>query len=292
MNNATSRDPKRVLLRSALGANAVFSFACGLVFLDMSRTVSQAVAVPAVWVEAMGVALFGFAALVGWAASRSRPDGRLVVSISLADFGWVLGTAAGTLAHPMPTHGVWGAWIVASVVATFGFLQLLGLLRAHQMPRGAERPAYHCVTVRVAADPDVLWSRVADLGSISEYAPNLRSSVAGDGVRTCENASGQRWSEQLVARDDAARSLVLRFLTEAPDFPLPVTELIGGWRIVADGDGAIVTVWWEMTPKGGTLGLLAVAATTGALDADMNRTIRAMAGDTVTGSAKTTLLPC
>jgi len=104
----------------------------------------------------------------------------------------------------------------------------------------------------------VVWDLVRDLERIGEFSPSIQSvEVTGDQAearRTCANRSGQRWSEDVIEWDDHARALTLRFDAEAPDFPLPLKEMYGGWTIESAGDHADVTVWYEYTVPGGLLG--------------------------------------
>jgi uncharacterized membrane protein len=107
----------------------------------------------------------------------------------------------------------------------------------------------------------VVWDLVRDLEGIRRFSSAIQTvEVTGDRVgarRTCENQSGQRWSEDVIAWDDPARTLTLRFDAEAPDFPLPVEEMYGGWAVEAAGDHTDVTVWYEYTVPGGLLGEMA-----------------------------------
>lgn len=276
---APSRDPRARLLRGALGANALFSLASGATFLADATPIGAAVGLPALWVQAIGASLLGFAALVAATALR-RVDGRAVVAISLGDFGWVLGSALFVAIHhaSMSEVGLAGTAAVAALVGLFGGLQVAGLLRHYRTPAGHARPARHCVSMRVDADPEALWRRVVDLGAIADHHDGLASSTFEDGVRTCVDHDDNRWSEALESRDDTARRLTLRFLADAPGFPFPATEMVGGWTVTPEDDGARVRVWWELTPKAGALGLLGLALGAPSLDAAIAGTVRSMAG--------------
>ena len=282
---APSRDPGARLLRGALGANAVFSLVSGAVFLLYAASIGSAVGLPALWVQAIGAGLVGFAAVVAATAAR-RVDGRSVLAISLGDFGWVLLSVGFVAVHrsAMSDVGIIATAAVAAVVGLLGALQLIGLLRHFRTPEGHTRPARHCVSIHVGADPDDLWRTIADLGAIAEYHDGLASSVVRGSVRTCEAHDGSRWSEALESRDDDERALTLRFLTDEPAFPFPVTEMVGGWTVTPAGDGARVRVWWELTPKAGVLGLLGLTVGAPSLSAAIVGVVRSMAGEQASGS--------
>ena len=72
-----------------------------------------------------------------------------------------------------------------------------------------------------------------------------------EAVRTCAtHTASERWSEEVAAWDEPGRAYTLRFMSEAPDFPFPVEEMVGGWRVEPDGGGSRVTVWYEYTVRG------------------------------------------
>ncbi|NBC17967.1 MAG: hypothetical protein GVY18_11720 [Bacteroidetes bacterium] len=250
------------LLRRALIGNALFSLLSGLVLVGFSGSVSRWMgAVAPGLLQVTGAGLLGFAAFLLWEARRPslRPDRAWIAT--LADFGWVIGSAV-VLLLPLPALSAAGRWaivLVAAVVLLFAVLQLAGLRDLTRNRRGttAARSAFE-VQRQVAAPADVVWRLVRDLGRIGEVYPEpLDVEVQGtrlDARRTCENRRGERWSEDVVAWDEEARAFTLRFDTDAPDFPFPVREMYGGWQIDAVGDAASVVVWYEYTMRGGLLG--------------------------------------
>ena len=96
------------------------------------------------------------------------------------------------------------------------------------------------------------------LSQIGAFYPALRKvAVEGqtaDAIRTCETHKGERWSEEVTEWEEEKRAYTLRFMSEAPGFPFPVEEMVGGWRVDPDGDGSRVTVWYEFSMRGGWLG--------------------------------------
>lgn len=144
--------------------------------------------------------------------------------------------------------------LVAVVVLICALLQLSGINRIHRV---TGRTTYrHCVPMTVEASAESLWSIIGSLGSIAQYAPQLASSQLADGeisglgsVRNCQDKNGKRWSERCTAYEPGHR-LELKFLTEVPDFSLPVKKMDGGWELKALGKNlSEVRVWWELEPK-------------------------------------------
>jgi uncharacterized membrane protein len=207
----------------------------------------------------IGVGLLLFAAFLFWTARQPTPPASYALLATGADLSWVIGSAV-LLAFPvLSATGVGLVAGVAGVVLVFALLQGAGLrvLTRNRRGKTTARSAFE-IRQRVEAPPGAVWDLVSDLDGIGRFSPSLqRVEVTGNQVgarRTCENPSGQRWSEEVIEWDDAARALTLQFDAEAPDFPLPVTEMYGGWTVEAAGNHADVTVWYEYTVPGGLLG--------------------------------------
>ena len=251
------------LLRRALGANALFSVSTGLLLTGAPDWTAALLGDVAPWMlRLIGVGLLLFAAFLVWVARRPAPRASYALLATGADLGWVAGSAV-LLAFPvLSTTGVGLVVGVAGVVLVFALLQGAGL-RALTRNRHGKTTARSAVEIkqRVEASPAAFWELVRDLDSIGRFSSALQTvEVTGDGVgarRTCENPSGQRWSEDVIEWDDAARALTLQFDAEAPDFPLPVQEMYGGWSVEGAGHHADVTVWYEYTVPGGLLGEVA-----------------------------------
>ena len=249
------------LLRTALGANAAFSTASGLALVLAPDSVGEAMGgLPALVLRLVGVGLLAFAAAVVWvrAGAVRRPD--RVLAVTVADTAWVIASAAlPVLPVSLSPAGVAIVAGVAAVVALLAVLQLAGLRALGRNRRGSTqaRSAFE-IERRFVAPPEVVWPVASALGRIGEFYTALREvSVEGDGaeaVRTCETHTSERWSEKVAVWDEPGRAYTLRFLSEAPDFPFPCKEMVGGWRVEPDGDGSRVTVWYEYTVRGGWLG--------------------------------------
>lgn len=253
------------LLRGALIANALFSLATGLLLVGFAEPVATAMGeVAPLVLRVIGAGLVPFAAFLVWTAWRPASRPVFVLVASIADFGWVAGSAGLLVFLPSPFSplGIVAVAGVAGLVLVFGLLQLAGL-RAASRNRDGTTDARSTFEIRrrVAAPPDVVWAIVRDLETIGRYHPDLRGvEVTGERVgarRTCENRSGELWTEEVVHWEEKDRSVTLRFDTDAPDFPYPVEEMVGGWR-VEDREGASeVVVWFEYTVPGGILGEIA-----------------------------------
>lgn len=253
------------LLRLALDGNALFSALCGVTLVSATESAAAVIGDVDPWIlRLLGVGLLLFAAFLVWVARRPTPSASYALLATGADLGWVAGSAV-LLVLPVPIFSATGAGLVASVagvVLVFALLQLAGLRALTRNRRGktTARSAFE-IKQRVEASSSAFWDLVRDLESIGRFSSALESvKVTGDRVgarRTCENLSGQRWSEDVIEWDDSARALTLQFDVQAPDFPLPVKEMYGGWSVEAAGDHADVTVWYEYTVLGGLLGEVA-----------------------------------
>lgn len=251
------------LLRRALGANALFSASCGLLLVGVSNWTAALLGDVAPWIlRLLGVGLLLYAAFLFWIARQPTPPASYALLATGADLGWIVGSAVLLVFPVLSTTGVGLVAGVAGVVLVFALLQLAGLRALTRNRRGktTARSAFE-IKQRVEAPPAAFWDLVRDLEGIGRFSSALETvEVTGDRVgarRTCENPSGQRWSEDVIEWDAAGRAFTLQFDAEAPDFPLPVTEMYGGWSVEAAGDHADVTVWYEYTVPGGLLGEVA-----------------------------------
>lgn len=124
------------LARIFLGMNAAFSLVTGLVLLSVPDSISHMMFVdPEGWkptiLRASGVGLLVFA--LGLALLSANPfiRKRDVMMVSLADLGWVLGSALLVLGfgHILKPNGVLTVDIVAAFVALFAIGQVVGTCR-------------------------------------------------------------------------------------------------------------------------------------------------------------------
>lgn len=250
------------LLRTALVGNALFSALCGLPLVTNPHLVRPLLGPVAPWiVHALGIGLLLFAAGLFWEVRRPTPPPTRALLITLADLGWVAGSVV-LLLLPLPSVPATGKGLIAGVavvVLTFALLQLAGLraLTRNHTRRTDARSAFD-IRKRVDAPPALIWSLLRDLGSIGRFHPDLHTvDVIGDrdnARRTCTNHRGDRWSEDVIDWNEEARAFTLRFDTDAPDFPFPMTEMYGGWTVEPVGDQSDVVLWFEFTVRGGPFG--------------------------------------
>ncbi len=267
-----------LVLRAALVANLLFSLGSALVFLVGARLGG----VPVWLLQAVGIGLFGFVGLIGFALARLRIGWALL--ISALDIGWVVGTVPLVLVPGLLTP--WGQMAtlgVAAFVGLFAFGQLFGIYYALKDRAGGPGHYRHCVRVPVSASAEAMWRVVADLGAMRRYSAGLSDSemlTGGDvslgSVRRCTDHQGQSWQEEVAEWRPDARALVLRFRTEEPDFPFPFDAMIGGWTVSPAGDGALVDIWWSVTPRSRLFGWLIMALMTVPLDRDVPKIVARM----------------
>ncbi|MCR9222316.1 MAG: SRPBCC family protein [Alphaproteobacteria bacterium] len=269
-------------LRAALAANLGFSSLCALTLILAGPEVGRMMgALPGWLMTALGFGLLGFAAFIAIVLARLRIGWALV--ISGLDLLWVVATLP-LIAVPglLTADGKLLVALVAAIVGLVGLLQLRGVKTLLAGGGDGEGVYRHCVRLHSSATPDALWAAIRDLGAMERYSAGLRSSrVEGDAapgaIRTCTSTQGQSWAEEVVSLDDAERTLVLRFQTEAEDFPFPFMAMRGGWTVKPAADGtAAVEIWWSVRPKMRRLGWLLLALMTIPLDRDIRRIVAAM----------------
>ena len=276
----------RGLLKWALGLNFALSTVSGLAATFASTTLSTVTGLGPTWlITAIGLGLLVFAAGIGWTLLRLR-IGRALI-ISALDLLWVVGTLPLPLIPGLLTSaGVMLVYVLAAIVGMLGVLQLFGI-RA-MLKEGAGPGCYrHCIRVASAADPDKLWPIVRNLGAMSRYSAGLSASRLEGGAepapgmaRVCTDHKGQSWAEEVKRLDDTERLVLLRFRSEAEDFPFPLAELYGGWHVQANAKGgSAVDIWWIVRPNQPRLGWLIVALMTMTLDRDVPKIVAAMEAD-------------
>ena len=126
----TSIDDRQRWLRNSLLGNAVFSVLSGLTFTLAADSIAQFIGIePAYLVLSVGLGLLGFAAFVGFVATRPEIDLRLAVSIVIGDLSWVAGTVPLVMLDVLSSNGVVAAIVIADIVLLFAGLQYFGVRR-------------------------------------------------------------------------------------------------------------------------------------------------------------------
>ncbi len=253
--------PRDELLRAGLMGNAIFSAGTGAAALLIPDGIAQLLGnLPPGWIQLLGASLIGFALVVGFVATRSPVPPVPAAVISLADVGWVVGSVL-VIVFGAPVLGGAGVLVVGGVavaVAGFASIQIAGLRRYARNESGRTSAVSRFDFVqRVPGDPDLVWQRLRALDRIGEFYTDLTNVRVekSDGVvrRTC-GIEGSQWSEEVLVMDDAARELVLQFDLSEGRFPVPATEMTGGWVVTETGGGSHVHLWYEYTLRGGWLG--------------------------------------
>lgn len=273
-------------LRIALLSNATFSGICGLLMLLWSGWVGGLLGVEGSFVlRLVGLGLLLFAADLIHQVSRSRLATWRALYASIADALWVVMSLLGLGLFPelFSWSGKVVLLLVAAIVATFGGWQIWGIDRYYrQSPSSLHR---HCLVVQTEAPAAAIWSVIEQMGNIQRYMPSLLKSEILDNhlpgvgaVRRCQDRSGKSWMEECVAFEPG-KSLTMRFVAEAPNFPFPASTMIGGWQVFAVGEGSEVMVWWELTPKPRWLAPILLSLLASRSDRDFIPVIRRMANE-------------
>ncbi len=293
--------PRYSFLRLALLSNAAFSLVSGVLLLLVPTTMAGLLGYDQLGIlRTVGLLLMIFAGLVALSGLRERIRPIEVMLISGADFGWVVGSL-GLLTFLPESFSLLGARLfggVAAIVGAFGVAQLTTLRRFLTSTTPALGKYRYCVAIDVNADAASMWRIVSNLAEIARYLPSLASSrlrvdntnspenatpdsgVDVGRVRECVSIRQQQWAEEVTQFDPAGRAFQVKFLTDEPGFPFPMSSMHGGWQVLALARGkSRVTVWWAITPKLPFLGLATLALLAASVDRDFPRIIARMARD-------------
>ena len=100
-------------------------------------------------------------------------------------------------------------------------------------------------TVEVAASPDEVWAMVGDFCSIQQWHPAIvaceAEDKAGTTYRYLKTGDGATFDEQLMQRDDDARSYEYTIL----ESPLPVLSYLSTFSVTPGIDDQTATVVWQ-----------------------------------------------
>jgi len=280
-------------LRLALAANAAFSTSFGLLMSFQPKLIGEWLGVDAPLVlQAVGIGLVIFAAELIYQATRQRVVTWRALIASAADFSWSIGSFVLLLAMPQLFSSLGNLVVlaVAAAVLVFGAWQLWAAGYAHKT--GQDGEYRHCIIVESNAPADKLWRSIGDIGDIKNYMPLLKHSAILDGkapgvgaVRVCEDHAGKQWSEELT-EFNPGRGFVVRFLSEAPNFPFPAKTMRGGWEITPSSAGSKVMVWWELTPKSKLAAPIILPLLAFQADRDFPKIIQRMAAAAVGSDVK------
>jgi len=275
------------VLRVALLGNAAFSTLCAAVSTAAAETLAPHLGAPPLWLYALAAGLALFAVMLVWQATRTVMNPLDALLTSVADLGWVLGSAVLLWQWPgsFTDKGVMLVEGVAAFVLVCAVAQLIGLRRliAETDPALETRCRIE-VGVEVEASAEQMWAVISDMPGIHRYAPGLAASALREGsepglgvVRQCKSTKGERWAERCIGWEPERR-LDLEFQTREEGFPFPMDPMVGGWRIDALGKGGSrVTVWWSFTTKPAWAELLIVPPMARSLQKSFPSVIETMA---------------
>ena len=119
-------------LRRALLADAVFSGVAALGFTFGASTFAALFNLPEALLRETGLFLIGYAALVGWLASRAAVAKALVLLVVVGNAAWTVGSITLLLSGAVSPNLAGELMVVAQAIATgvFAELQYVGLRKS------------------------------------------------------------------------------------------------------------------------------------------------------------------
>ena len=96
--------------------------------------------------------------------------------------------------------------------------------------------------IDIEGTPDAVWALAGDFGGIADWMPGMESCRVEDDKRILETM-GMTITEQLVARDDATRTITYRIVDG-----VPVESHEATITVTPSGSGSHVTWVVEATP--------------------------------------------
>ena len=102
--------------------------------------------------------------------------------------------------------------------------------------------AEHTAEIDIDGSPEAVWALAGDFGGIAGWMPGMESCRV-EGENRILETMGMTITEQLVARDDAARSITYAIIDG-----VPVESHRATVTVTAAGDGSHVTWAVDATP--------------------------------------------
>lgn len=255
-------------LRNRLRLNVLFSLATGMTGLAFAGPTADLFDLDDVWLlRLLGGALLGFAfGVLAISGSTTKTLTTWSAAISLADFGWVVGTIAVVALGWLPTAGAFVMSAVAAVVFALGVAQLAArrhLISAAEDTAAAldEFPPVETQTFErsIEGTPAELWPVISDHALYAKLALNLRAAENltpnGPGFeRSCTDSAGRTWSETCTLWDEGRRFDVS---VDIDDYPYPLQTVQGSWYVdPLDDTTSSVGMLFVIQPKPGLAGRL------------------------------------
>lgn len=253
-------------LRNRLRMNTGFSLATGVLGLALTEPIADLFDVDESWIiRAVGAALVGFAFVVlAISGTTTKTLAKLGAGISIADFGWVVGTAAVIGLGWLSTGGAVVMAAIAAVVLGLGVAQLrarrrtLDALAATSAKLDESPPIEtHGFEREVRGTPEELWPIITDHALYAKLALNLKAAenltANGPGFeRACTDSVGRTWSETCTLWDPGRRFDVD---VNIDDYPYPLQMMQGSWSVdPLDTTTSTVGMAFAFQPKPGIAG--------------------------------------
>ncbi|MEQ8717413.1 MAG: SRPBCC family protein [Acidimicrobiales bacterium] len=260
-------------LRNRLRVNAAFSWATGTIALVLGGPLADLFDLDEVWlVRLLGGGLLAFGlGVFALSGARTTVLTTWSAGISLADFGWVVGTVVVLALGWLSTAGAVVMSVVGAVVGGLGSAQLAARRRLHDAADDTtaaldEFPPVEIHTFQraIGGTPAQLWPIVSDHSRYAELALNLKAAENltpnGPGFeRSCTDRAGRTWSETCTLWDQGRRFDVS---VNIDDYPYPLQSVQGSWRVDPhDETTSTVGMVFAIQPKPGITGRLFTAVT-------------------------------
>jgi len=253
-------------LRNVLRVNTELSLVTGIAGLAAGGPVANLLGVEQVWlIRLLGAGLLVFAVVVFIVAGSPTKTLRTwSAEISIADLGWVAGTALVIGLGWLSTRGAIVMAIIALIVLALSVAQLRARSRlvaaAAETDVGLdESPPIEIQTLNreVKGTPAELWPVISDHALYAELALNLKAAenVTPNGPgfkRTCTDSLGRTWSETCTLWDPGHRFDIDISIDE---YPYPLQMVQGSWRVVeATSSTSTVSMVFAFQPNPGPYG--------------------------------------
>lgn len=264
-------------VRKALFTNAIFSAVAGLICIAAPSLLAATLLTGGFVFERiqgplmildLGIALLLFAGLTFYAARKRYLSLTLIRLISGADLAWVVLSLALLIIAPtvFTTFGIVLVGAIAIVTMILGVEQLIGAAVTYQghskiMVDHDDGVMTLSASLPTAATPGRAWQVISNMEAYADVADNIsRVEVmdgAGEGmVRQCADTKGRTWRETCTRWDEGA-GFAFSVHTDAPDYPYPIANLNGEWRVEPTETGTTVSMLFKIRPRGGLLNRIA-----------------------------------
>ncbi len=233
-------------LQTYLLTNAIFSGFSGVVLVAFSTRTAAIFGVP----DNQSFVIIGFGLLLFSASvflETVKQRAMAVLWIIVQDMIWVVGSISILVLKPfsITNSGEWIIAVVAFVVLLMGVLQATALSKVDGIGDGKKRLSYK---KPFQADRSTVWAVIADIGNYHLVAPNIDDvkivSGAGKGlVRNCAQG-GKHWTETCTLWEEG-HQYAFEVNTAAPDYPFPLNQLKGTWKLEAMEQGTLVDMSFD-----------------------------------------------